>query len=318
MRIGGRVVSPAAGCVRICGERDGHDAVFRRGPEECGWQMCAFIELGGVIFELPAPRVCEPGRSLRNFPVAASLRVGQQPAQQRFSSDLQSRAAACGAPADEATAQLRAFAPGRLRPARLKEPQIFPAISSAGFGCCVPGPAKPRSKKQSQPAEQNITKGVTHCLAPVLADCDRNHACGNGPLRHRCSARTSFGLVMRIVGKIRENSSANAKRLLRHCVPRAITGRCAGRNRSEKRFMLPPPWFRLIAGWTEALRQRPPGGLRGWDRSSGRNRQGIKKSGAVSISYRGHWDTRNQSIVRALAAPSRTGQGLTRTDNFHT
>ena len=227
MRIGGRVVSPAAGCVRICGERDGHDAVFRRGPEECGWQMCAFIELGGVIFELPAPRVCEPGRSLRNFPVAASLRVGQQPAQQRFSSDLQSRAAACGAPAR------------RLRPARLKEPQIFPAISSAGFGCCVPGPAKPRSKKQSQPAEQNITKGVTHCLAPVLADCDRNHACGNGPLRHRCSARTSFGLVMRIVGKIRENSSANAKRLLRHCVPRAITGRCAGRNRSEKRFMPP-------------------------------------------------------------------------------
>lgn len=207
-----------------------------------------------MIFELPAPRVCEPGRSLRNFPVAASLRVGQQPAQQRFSSDLQSWAAACGAPADEATAQLRAFAPGRLRPARLKEPQIFPAISSAGFGCCVPGPAKPRSKKRSQPAEQNITKGVTHCLAPVLADCDRNHACGNGPLRHRCSARTSFGLVMRIVGKIRENSSANAKRLLRHCVPRAITGRCAGRNRSEKRFMPPPldPTYRRLDGGASA------------------------------------------------------------------
>ena len=116
MRIGGRVVSPAAGCVRICGERDGHDAVFRRGPEECGWQMCAFIELGGVIFELPAPRVCEPGRSLRNFPVAASLRVGRQPAQRRFSSDLQSRGAACGAPADEATAQLRASAPGGCGP----------------------------------------------------------------------------------------------------------------------------------------------------------------------------------------------------------
>ena len=119
------------------------------------------------------------------------------------------------------------------------------AQRAANFPCNIirrlrllrPGAQQSPAKKRSQPAEQNITKGVTHCLAPVLADCDRNHACGNGPLRHRCSARTSFGLVMRIVGKIRENSSANAKRLLRHCVPRAITGRCAGRNRSEKRFM---------------------------------------------------------------------------------
>ena len=102
---------------------------------------------GGKTGPQPSvPAVCGAGRRPAQLPAAAVCDGGAQPAQRRFSSDLQRRAAACGAPADEATAQLRAFAPGRLRPARLKEPQIFPAISSAGFGCCVPGPAKPGKK----------------------------------------------------------------------------------------------------------------------------------------------------------------------------
>ena len=169
--------------------------------------MCAFIELWGHDLRTTCP---------------SGLRAGAQPAQRPQTK----RQRSCGPPRPEAAARA--------------------AQRAANFPCNIirrlrlqrSRPSKaPAKKKRSQPAEQNITKGVTHCLAPVLADCDRNHACGTRPLRHRCSARTLFGLVMRIVGKIRENSSANAKRLFRYCVPRAITGQCAGRNRSEKRFM---------------------------------------------------------------------------------
>ena len=278
--------------------------------------MCAFIELwrrdlrttcpsglraGAQPAQLPqSRRVFGSGGSLRNGAFRRTCNAGQQPAERPQTK----RQRSCG------PSHLGGCGP-RGSKSRKFSLQYHPPASVAAS----PAQQSP-AKKRSQPAEQNITKGVTHCLAPVLADCDRNHACGNGPLRHRCSARTSFGLVMRIVGKIRENSSANAKRLLRHCVPHAITGRCAGRNRSEKRFMP------LGSDLSQAGRRRFGSVLRAifgdGDRSSGRNRQGMKKSGAGSISYRGHWDTRNQSIVRALAAPSRTGQGLTRTDNFHT
>ena len=211
------------------------------------------LSFGGVIFRTTCPLgFASRGRSLRSFPsrgessgraaaCATALFVG--PATPGSSLRSARRRS------DSAVAGLRTWG---LRPARLKAAANFPCNIIRRLRFAASPAQQSPAKKRSQPAEQNITKGVTHCLAPVLADCDRNHACGNGPLRHRCSARTSFGLVMRIVGKIRENSSANAKRLLRHCVPHAITGRCAGRNRSESGLCPLDPTYRRLDGGASA------------------------------------------------------------------
>ncbi len=217
--------------------------------------MCAFIELWRRDLRTTCPpRVCEPGRSLRSFPSrgessgrGGSLRngalfVGPATPGSSLRSARRQRS-------DSAVAGLRTWGAAARAAQR-----------AANFPCNIirrlrfaASPAQQSPAKTVATRGAKYNKGVTHCLAPVLADCDRNHACGNGPLRHRCSARTSFGLVMRIVGKIRENSSANAKRrLLRHCVPHAITGRCAGRNRSESGLCPLDPTYRRLDGGASA------------------------------------------------------------------